>query len=115
MAISLGKYSFSSGNTTGGGFRLHTANAIWSHLDLPIEPTFLKVLGENYGAPVHLADFNDPEETEGLVNAWVNHETDGKIPELLAGNVSHPFFFFIRDLPTGALLFAGRINDPTAH
>lgn len=29
--------------------------------------------------------------------------------------LDHPFFFFIRDVPTGALLFAGRINDPTAH
>ena len=29
--------------------------------------------------------------------------------------LDHPFFFFIRDVPTGALLFAGRINDPTQH
>ncbi|HTN85096.1 MAG TPA: serpin family protein [Sorangium sp.] len=29
--------------------------------------------------------------------------------------LDHPFFFFIRDVPTGALLFAGRINDPAAH
>ncbi|WP_437923054.1 serpin family protein [Sorangium sp. So ce291] len=86
--LELKKRSKGSSNTTGGGFRLHTANAIWSQIGLPIEPPFLKVLGENYGAPVHLADFNDPAETEGLINAWVNHETDGKIPELLAGNVS---------------------------
>ncbi len=29
--------------------------------------------------------------------------------------VDHPFFFFIRDVPTGAILFAGRVNDPSAH
>ncbi|XYI03683.1 serpin family protein [Sorangium sp. So ce1128] len=29
--------------------------------------------------------------------------------------LDRPFFFFISDLPTGALLFAGRVNDPTAH
>ncbi|WP_437751528.1 serpin family protein [Sorangium sp. So ce1389] len=86
--LELKKRSQGASNTTGGGFRLHTANAIWSHIGLSIEPPFLKVLGENYGAPVRLADFNDPAETEGLINAWVNHETDGKIPELLDGNVS---------------------------
>ena len=26
-----------------------------------------------------------------------------------------PFFFAIRDLPTGQILFAGRITDPTAN
>jgi serpin B len=29
--------------------------------------------------------------------------------------LDRPFFFFIRDVPTGALLFAGRVNDPAAH
>jgi serpin B len=27
--------------------------------------------------------------------------------------VDHPFFFFIRDVPTGAVLFVGRVMDPT--
>ncbi|KYF60603.1 hypothetical protein BE11_19810 [Sorangium cellulosum] len=73
------------GEATGVGFRLHTANAIWSHLDLTIKPSFLKVLGENYGAPVRLADFDRPPEAEGLINAWVSDQTLGKIPELLKG------------------------------
>ncbi|WP_437683974.1 serpin family protein [Sorangium sp. So ce131] len=29
--------------------------------------------------------------------------------------LDRPFFFFVRDVTTGALLFAGRVNDPTAH
>ncbi|WP_437497532.1 serpin family protein [Sorangium sp. So ce1099] len=86
--LELKKRSKGASNTTGGGFRLHTANAIWSHIDLPIEAPFLKVLGESYGAPVRLADFNDPAGTEDLINAWVNRETDGKIPELLDGDLS---------------------------
>ncbi|WP_437287602.1 serpin family protein [Sorangium sp. So ce406] len=73
------------GEATGVGFRLHTANALWSHVGLAIEPSFLKVLGENYGAPVRLADFDRPPEAEGLINAWVSDQTDGKIPELLKG------------------------------
>ncbi|WP_437812800.1 serpin family protein [Sorangium sp. So ce1078] len=29
--------------------------------------------------------------------------------------LDRPFFFFFNDLPTEAILFAGRVNDPTAH
>ncbi|XXY50846.1 serpin family protein [Sorangium sp. So ce269] len=86
--LELKKRSKGASNTTGGGFRLHTANAIWSQIGLPIEAPFLKVLGESYGAPVRLVDFNDPAETEDLVNGWVSRETDGKITELLTGDVS---------------------------
>ncbi len=28
--------------------------------------------------------------------------------------LDHPFVFFIRDVPSGAMLFAGRVADPTA-
>jgi serpin B len=30
-------------------------------------------------------------------------------------SVDRPFFFFIRDMPTNALLFAGRLMDPSAQ
>ncbi|WP_437688852.1 serpin family protein [Sorangium sp. So ce176] len=73
------------GETASVGFRLHTANALWSHVGLPVERSFLEVLGENYGAPVRLADFDKPPEAEGLINAWVSDQTEGKIQDLLKG------------------------------
>ncbi|WP_438019821.1 serpin family protein [Sorangium sp. So ce315] len=67
-----------------GGFRLHTANAIWSQIHVPLEKPFLNVLSESYGAHVRLADFaGNTKEAEGLINAWVNDRTGGKIPKLL--------------------------------
>ncbi|MGK4003577.1 serpin family protein [Sorangium sp. So ce1036] len=71
----------------GGGFRLRTANALWSQLELTLQQPFLKVLVESYGAPVRLADFTNAEEAEGLINTWVSDRTDGLIPKLLDGNV----------------------------
>ncbi|WP_437766040.1 serpin family protein [Sorangium sp. So ce281] len=86
--LELHKRAEGSSNVEGGGFRLHTANAIWSQLDLALEQPFLKVLGENYGAHVRLADFDAPEEAESLINAWVKDQTEGMIPELLKKSVT---------------------------
>ncbi|WP_437902747.1 serpin family protein [Sorangium sp. So ce327] len=86
--LELHRRAEGSSNVEGGGFRLHTANAIWSQIDLPLEQPFLKVLGENYGARVRLADFGAPDEAESLINAWVKDQTEGMIPELLKKNVN---------------------------
>ncbi|WP_438031916.1 serpin family protein [Sorangium sp. So ce204] len=86
--LELHKRAEGSSGFEGGGFRLHTANAIWSHVDLALEQPFLTVLGESYGARVRLADFNAPEEAESLINAWVKDQTEGKIPNLLNGSVT---------------------------
>ncbi|WP_437886413.1 serpin family protein [Sorangium sp. So ce307] len=72
-----------------GGFQLHTANAIWAQIDVPIEKPFLNVLAENYGAHVRLADFAAAtKEAEGLINAWVSDRTESKIPKLLEDDVT---------------------------
>ncbi|XXT20136.1 serpin family protein [Sorangium sp. So ce429] len=87
--LRLQKGAENAGSSTGGGFRLHTANAIWSQIGAPFEKPFLNVLSESYGAHVRLADFAAaPQEAEGLINKWVSDRTEGKIPQLLDGNVT---------------------------
>jgi len=54
------------------------------------------------------------------VNTWaasviLGSSGSGNFPEPAAIVLDRPFFFFIRDVPTGAILFGGRVNDPTAH
>jgi serpin B len=39
--------------------------------------------------------------------------TENVITGPLAVNVNRPFFFVLRDIPTGAVLFVGRVMDPT--
>ncbi|WP_437736904.1 serpin family protein [Sorangium sp. So ce1335] len=80
--LELRKRASDSSGTEGGGFRLHTVNAIWSQ-GAGIEAPFLKVLGEHYGAHVRLANFDSAEEGADLINRWVSHHTEGKIPDLL--------------------------------
>ncbi|MGK3962764.1 serpin family protein [Sorangium sp. So ce118] len=87
--LELKKRAEGSSASVGGGFRLHTVNAIWSQVDLALQQPFLKVLGESYGVgALRLADFTDPEAAEGLINTWVKDRTEGKIPKLLDGAVN---------------------------
>lgn len=43
----------------------------------------------------------------------VGSDSSSGPPQTASIVLDHPFFFFIRDLPTNTILFAGRVNDPT--
>lgn len=106
--LTLQKHAKGQSDREGSGFRLHTANAIWAHVDLSIEPPFLKVLGENYGAKVRLADFLRPQEAEDLINAWVSDQTEAMIPKLLDRAVNAE----TRIVLTNAISFDAAWNTP---
>ena len=64
---------------------LAVANAVWGQATLTWQETFLDVLAREYGAGMRLADFAaDPERARVAVNGWVEEETRGRIPELIA-------------------------------
>ncbi|WP_437574854.1 serpin family protein [Sorangium sp. So ce887] len=92
----------------GSGFRLHTANAIWSQVGLEVEQPFLKVLGESYGTSMRLADFNAPKEAEALINAWVSDQTKGNIPKLLEDDVNEETLVVL----TNAIYFDAAWSTP---
>jgi serpin B len=67
---------------------LSVANAVWAQATLSWQEAFLDVLAREYGAGVRLADFvADPEAARVAVNAWVEDETRGRIPELIASGM----------------------------
>jgi len=54
----------------------------------------------------------DEEGTEAAAaTAVIMGETS--IPETVEFKIDRPFIFYIRDIPTGAILFIGRVVDPT--
>jgi serpin B len=64
---------------------LSIANAVWGQATLTWQEAFLDVLAREYGAGVRLADFvADAEAARVAVNDWVEEETHGRIPDLLA-------------------------------
>jgi serpin B len=74
----------------GKGFRLNIANALWGQTSFPFAAPFLDTLALNYGAGMHVVDFEGaPEPARELINGWVEERTEGKIKDLLPkGSVS---------------------------
>jgi serpin B len=63
---------------------LRVVNATFAQQGMPIEPSFLDALAARFGTGVRLVDYEaDPEAARRVINAWVNGQTAGRIPELL--------------------------------
>ena len=68
----------------GQGFRLNVVNALWGQAGYGFEAPFLDTLALNYGAGMHVVDFQgDPAGSAGIINDWVKTSTEEKIPELV--------------------------------
>ena len=77
-------------------FTLNIANALWGQEGCEFSREFLDILAENYDAALGLLDFsNKPEEARQVINEWVDDETNGKIPELIAEGEIDPITEFI--------------------
>ena len=69
----------------GKGFRLNIANALWGQLNYHFETPFLDVLALNYGAGMHVVDYQSaPEQALSLINGWVEQKTEGRIKDILS-------------------------------
>ncbi len=94
----------------GQGFRLNVANAMWAQIGFPFEAPFLDTLAENYGAGVHVVDFEaHTADAIDLVNGWVSGRTEGKIDKLVNDQVVTPDTRFIL---TNAIYFNAAWAEP---
>ena len=64
----------------------HLANSIWYRNGFPVQQTFLDAVKAAFSAEVRGLNFNDPSSVS-VINAWVNANTQGKIPTIL-GEIS---------------------------
>jgi serpin B len=64
---------------------------------------------------IHQANISvDEQGTTAAASTAILGETGGG-PETKYFKVNRPFMFVLRDVPTGAILFMGRVVDPRAH
>jgi serpin B len=91
-------------------FKLQTANSIWGQDGFEVLDPFLDTLALNYGAGMHVLDFErDTEGSRQTINGWVEDQTNEKIKELLPQGV-------IKDstklVLTNAIYFSAAWQEP---
>lgn len=91
-------------------FRLRTANSIWGQDGFDVLDPFLDTLALNYGAGMHVLDFEgDTEGSRQTINGWVEDQTNDKIQELLPQGVIQPSTKLVL---TNAIYFSAAWAEP---
>ena len=74
-----------------GEVTLAVSNSLWAQRGLAIESPFLDTLAAEYGSGLQLVDYvGDPDGARIVINDWVDDQTEGRIPELLADGAITP-------------------------
>ncbi len=68
----------------GSGAIFNIANSLWVKNDFPIKDNFIELNKKFYDAKVQNLDFNDPKSVD-IINNWVAHKTQQKIPTIIDG------------------------------
>lgn len=84
LDLELDSRGQSAQGSDGKGFRLNVVNALWGQIGYSFEEPFLDTLALNYGAGMHIVDFQGaPQDAADLINGWVSDQTEGKIDKLV--------------------------------
>ncbi len=72
----------------GKPFRLNIVNSTWAQKGFTMQPPYLDVLAESYGAGVNILDFiGAAEASRQTINRWVEQQTEDRIKELIPQGV----------------------------
>jgi serine protease inhibitor len=64
---------------------LRSVNAPFAQAGYPLQDAYLAALAARFGAGLRLVDYQaNPEAARAAINAWVNDQTEQRIPQLLA-------------------------------
>ncbi len=70
---------------------LRIANTPFAQAGMPLEQAYLEALASRYGAGLRLVDYErETEAARKVINAWVDDQTEQRIPELLVPGVLTP-------------------------
>src|SRR5262249_46795734 len=91
------------------GYRLSVANRLWGQEGFHFLPGFLAITREHYGAELAQVDFaRQTEPARQRINAWVEEQTQGKIPDLIPPGVLGDM---TRLVLTNAIYFKGEWTE----
>ena len=89
LATRSGTFEDMGGNALPVALRI--ANAPFAQQGMALQPAYLDALAARYGAGLRLVDYvADTEGARQLINAWVDDQTEQRIPELLVPGILTP-------------------------
>jgi serpin B len=72
-------------------FQLNIANSLWGQDGWPFLPDYLDLLAVNYGAGMHLVDFEHAtENARKQINDWVSNQTNKHIQDIIPQGMLDP-------------------------
>jgi serpin B len=86
------------------GYTANTANAIWIKQNYPLLDEYLYLIMNYYMGEASELDFSQPAEAAGIINKWVEDQTNGKIKDLIPASSINAF---TRLIITNAIYFKG--------
>ena len=92
------------------GVTLQVANRLFTDDGYALDPSYVAVTRDRYGAPIQLLDFEkSPEPARATINAWVAKQTNDKIESLLSpGSIDDQTKLVL----VNAIHFKGAWEDP---
>ena len=96
----------------GKPFRLNIVNTTWTQQGFAMEPPYLDVLSQSYGAGVNLLDFvGATESARQAINRWVEQKTEDRIKDLVPPGILNAMTRFVL---TNAVYFNAAWKHPFA-
>lgn len=78
-------------HTAKGGYKLQEANAIWVQQNFALQPDYVSLLSDSFGAQATNVDFQkDPELAAKAINDWVESKTQNTIHNLVTTDALGP-------------------------
>ncbi|MBG29701.1 MAG: proteinase inhibitor I4 serpin [Opitutae bacterium] len=87
-----------------GGVELSIANALWPQKNYRFLPEYLNLIERDYDSVGRPLDYSNSEKARGIINKWVEQETNDKIKDLIPSGVLDSL---TRMVLTNAIYFKG--------
>jgi serpin B len=91
------------------GYKISTANAFWIQQNYPFLSGYVNLLKNYYMAEANELDFSKNVEAAGIINSWIENQTNGKIKDMID---SAALSEFTRLVLTNAIYFKGLWENP---
>ncbi len=86
-------------------YNLSTANALWPDVGFNLLDSFVDIIKTYYGGNVSEVEYANPEKAAGIINSWVENQTNNLIKDLVPADAIDPDF--TRMILTNAIYFKG--------